>query len=395
MSGTNIETILGEVRQLSEKAEKGMLTPEQKTLLDGLNGKLDEIEEKNAENTQNWLKQQEQEAEFKQRIEDLEDQLVNGAAGHSVDFKNTNAYKALNEYCAKGNLDALEHKDLLRTDSEVSGGVLAATETVPELIKPITEMTPFRQFARVRTIGGKSVTMPVRRELLDASWEGEAEEDETSGSKYGSETITPFRLSVTVPVTMDMLMDSMFDMESEIMSDANERFAQKEGLAFVKGTGNKMPLGFLSDPRIVGNAYTSDASGAVGGDDVIKLLGELKIGYNETLTFNRKTLAYLRTLKGSNGQYLWQPGLNGAAVNNIAGVPYFLSPDMPDVANNATPIAVGDWRRGYQIVDRTAISVVRDDYTQKRKAIVEFTIHRWLTGQPVLPEAIKLLKVKA
>lgn len=392
---SDVEKILGKVRDLSEKMEQGTLTAEQKTLLDGLNGKLDDIETTNAANTKKWQEQAEKETEFKQRIEDLEDQLINGAAGQGVDFKKSNAYIALNQYCKGGDLSEIEHKDLLRTDSENAGGILVATETAGEIIKPITEITMLRQYARVRQIGGKNISMPVRKGLLDAQWEGEAEQGEEGASSYGSETITPFRLSVTVPITMDQLMDSAFDMESEIMGDANERFAQKEGLAFVKGTGVKMPMGFTVDPRIANDAFTSANAGAVDGDDVLKLLGELKTGYNELLTFNRKTLAMLRTLKGSDGQYLWQPGLNGAAINNIGGTPYFLSPDMPDIASNATPIALADFRRGYQIVDRTAISVVRDEYTRKKQAIVEFTIHRWLTGAPVLPEAFKLLKVKA
>lgn len=390
------EQILGKVRELAEKMEKGLVTTEEKQLLGSLNEKLDDLEETNQKNTQSLHEANEQALEQKQRIEDLENELINGRSGHSVDFKNTDAYKALNEFCSKGDKALFELKDdsLLRSDNEISGGVLTTTEVANEIIKPITETSPIRQYARVRTIGSKSLVMPVRKGLLDAAWEGEAEQDEISTSNYGSETITPFRLSVTVPVTMDQLMDSAFDMNAEIMSDANERFAQKEGEGFVKGTGHKMPTGFLVDSRITSNAFETEASGAIKGDDVIKLHGEVKTGYNLMYTFNRRSLAYLRTLKGSDGQYLWQPGLNGGAANTISGVPYFLSEDMPDIANNALAIMCADFRRGYQIIDRTALSVVRDDVTRKRNAIVEFTIHRWLTGQPVLPEAFKVMRVK-
>ena len=68
---------------------------------------------------------------------------------------------------------------------------------------------------------------------------------------------------------------------------------------------------------------------------------------------------------------------------------------MPDIASNAYPIAYGDFRTAYLIVDRTAVEMIRDDYTQKKLAIVEFTIHRWNTGKTVMPEAIKLLKLDA
>lgn len=391
---TDLTAILTEVRRLTELQEKTGITPEQKQQLSDLNTKLDKFEETNAANTKKWHEAEENELELKQRIEDLENQLINTKAGQSVDFRNSQEYKDLQNIVKTGDMSVLtEEKALLRTDSESAGGVLVMGEMASEIIKPITEMSPIRSYARVMTIGSKNIVLPVRTALLDATWEGEAEEDSDSVSSYGSETITPYRLSVTVPITMDMLMDSEFDMETEIMSDANERFAQKEGAAFVSGTGVKMPMGFLSDSVIAADAYESETAATVTGDDVLMLLGELKTGYNETLTFNRRTLAHLRTLKSTDGSYLWQPGLNGVAVNNLAGTPYFLSEDMPDIAANAYPIALADFRRGYRIVDRTALSIVRDEYTSKKKAIVEFTIHRWLTGQPVLREAFKLLKV--
>lgn len=392
---TELSDILSEVRRLTDLQEKSGITPEQKNLLDGLNTKLDEFETKNAENTQKWHEAEEKALEFKQRIEDLEDQLINGRAGKGVDYRNNPEYKALESIIKTGDLSQIEGKALLRTDSESAGGVLVVGEMASEIIKPITEMSPIRTYARVSTIGSKNITLPARKTLLDASWEGEAETGGESASTYGSETVTPYRLSVTVPITMDMLMDSEFNMETEIMADANERFAQKEGAAFVLGTGVKMPAGFLVDSVIAADAYESETAATVTGDDVLKLIGELKTGYNEMLTFNRRTLAHLRTLKSTDGSYLWQPGLNGVAVSNLAGIPYFLSPDMPDIAANALPIAIADFRRGYRIVDRTALSIVRDEYTQKKRAIVEFTLHRWLTGQPVLKEAFKLLKVKS
>lgn len=395
MSDPNIQTILAEVRSLTEKAATGMLSPEQKATLDGLNGKLDKLEEVNADNTKKWVEQQEKETEFKQRIEDLEDALISGKEGKGADYKKSNAYIALTQ-AIKGGVDSVEeHKELLRTDSDVSGGVIAQPEISSRLIEPITELNPIRQYADVMRIGSKSIIMPTVTGEFDCEWEGEAEEGGEDAPSFGTETITPFRLSVTVPVTLDQLMNSSFDVESWIMSKANQRFAKKEGTAFILGNGVKRPLGFIADQKIFDAAMVSEASGFFSGDDIIKLQGELKAGYNELFTFNRRTLARIRTLKGSDGQYLWQPGLNGAAVNQIAGTPYFISPDMPDVAANAVPIAIGDFKRGYQIVDRTDIAFVRDEVTRKKQAIVEVTIHKWVSGKPVQREAFKLLKCKA
>ena len=86
-------------------------------------------------------------------------------------------------------------------------------------------------------------------------------------------------------------------------------------------------------------------------------------------------------------------------MNTINGFPYVLMQDMPgqvaDVfVSDTFPVAFGDFLRGYTIVDRTGMNVVRDEFTMKRKAIIEFTLNRWNYGQVVLPEAITLLKIQ-
>jgi HK97 family phage major capsid protein len=38
-------------------------------------------------------------------------------------------------------------------------------------------------------------------------------------------------------------------------------------------------------------------------------------------------------------------------------------PDMPNEGANTFPIAVGDFNKGYRIVDRVMVSVLRDPFT--------------------------------
>ena len=107
---------------------------------------------------------------------------------------------------------------------------------------------------------------------------------------------------------------------------------------------------------------------------------------------NRRTLADIRTRKSTTGSFLWMPGLNGPVANTINGYNYVLANTMADQADDSYSVAFGDFRRGYTIVDRTGLSVIRDELTLKKKAIVEFTMNRWNTGLVVLTEAIKVLR---
>lgn len=394
---SNTQIVLNEVRRLTSKIEKNRITDTERKTLAGLNKELDKHEEKNAVVTYALLERHKKQKEFNDRLNDLEDQLMNTNHGKSKDWRNSDAYKAMVQGIRYG-IDKVspEYKsqNLLRSDTDTSGGMIA-TETISNrILEPIIEMSPFRRYCSTITINTKTLTMPTYLGDLQCEWEGEAEEGILTTAGFGTQSVTPFRLSTTVPVTIDMLMNASFPIESYVMGKANQAFSLKENTAFCKGTGFKQPMGFLSHPEIFNDARETKSSGKVDGDDVMLLLGDLKSGYSEMLALNRKTLAKLRTLKTTAAGYLWQPGLDGGVISTIAGCPYFIAPEMPDVASGQCPIAVADWKQGYQIVDRTGVSFVRDEITQKRNAIVEITVHKWLTGAPLVNEAFKLLKVK-
>jgi HK97 family phage major capsid protein len=87
--------------------------------------------------------------------------------------------------------------------------------------------------------------------------------------------------------------------------------------------------------------------------------------------------------------------LQGGVTNTILGHPYVEATDMPNAAQDASMIAFGDFRRGYMIVDRVALSVLRDPFTQATTGNVRYIARRRVGGQVILPEAIVKLTQKA
>ena len=63
---------------------------------------------------------------------------------------------------------------------------------------------------------------------------------------------------------------------------------------------------------------------------------------------------------------------------------------MPDLAAGALPIAFGDFQRGYLIVDRTGVRVLRDPYTNK--PYVMFYTTKRVGGGVDNPECLRILK---
>lgn len=402
--------------ELRSKAEKfGEDSAEFKEFQAKTEKVFDETEKKNQELVKQMAEEVKKNDALKERMESLELEIVTKSQASDVDYKTMPEYKAFEQVIRHGLdgvsdeerktfLDYHREQKTLRSDDQTRGGYLVVNEQDNQIIKQITEISNVRQIARVKTVSKKTLDIPTRTGIPSATYEGEAEAGNDTNSTYGAEQVTTYRLTNTIPFTQDQMMDSSFDLMSEINMDNGEAFAQAEGRGFVNGTGFKQPEGFLqhaalstafnASTNLVGYRETENV-GAITGDDLLLMTGDLKVGYNPMFVFNRQTLAKLRTLKGTDGHYLWQENLAPGAPNTIAGEPYMVLQDMPSIAANSFSVAYGDFMRGYCITDRTGTLMIMDEYSQKRKAIIELTFHRWNTGQVILPEAIKLLRTKA
>lgn len=336
-------------------------------------------------------KQDKEFIDLSKKFGDLEKQAYRPAANASDEAKAVER-KAFNKALRfdQDELSAEEYK-YLRTDSNVEGGFLCPPEYDADMIKLVTDISPIRDLARVTTTSRKSVQIPIRKSLPSGGYEGEAEEDGKSNSNYDMVTLTPYRLSNTVEYTRNILLDSVFNIESELQADQAESFAQIEGNAFVNGTGVKQPLGFLKRTTDGGKLATTLLTAALTGNDLIKVTAQVKTTYyNPIFMFNQQTLVDIRTLKDSEDRYLFEYGNLAAGMPaTIAGYKYVIIPDMPNLtAATAVPVVFGDMARGYRIVDLEGLFVIRDPYAQKRKGIVEITFTKFNTGQQVNSEAL-------
>ncbi len=287
-----------------------------------------------------------------------------------------------------------EYKALTVGDA-TQAGYLAPPEYVREIIKGIVEFSPVRSLARIRTTSQKSVQVPKRTGTFAAVWVAEVgTRAETTGLAYGLEEIPAHEAYGLVDVSFAMLEDSVFDLEAELREEFSEQFGVTEGTAFVSGTGVGQPEGVLTNAAISYSA-SGDAN-LITGDGLISLYFDVKDYYARrgTWLLKRSTLKAIRQLKESTtGNYLWQPGLAGSTPATILDRPYMEAVDMPAIAANAFPVVFGDWNRGYNIVDRIEINVVRDPYTQAGSGKVRFHARKRVGGQVVVAEALRKLKI--
>ncbi|MCD2185229.1 phage major capsid protein [Rhizobium sp. GN54] len=282
--------------------------------------------------------------------------------------------------------------------TDTAGGFLVPETFVAELLRNVVQFSPVRAYARVMSIAGADVTLPKRTGTMSAVWVGETADRTGTQPTYGDIKLTPYEAACFIDVSNQLLEDAALNISSELSFDAAEEFGRLEGAAFVSGDGVGKPKGILAETTI-GTVITGHAStlGSAPADKMIDAFYALPAAYraNATWGMNSTTLATVRKLKDSQGNFLWQPGLVAGQPDTILGRPVAELPDMPDVAAASTPIVLGDFSQGYRIVDRVSLALLRDPYSLATKGQTRFHLRRRVGGGVVKAEAFKLIKVAA
>jgi HK97 family phage major capsid protein len=204
--------------------------------------------------------------------------------------------------------------------------------------------------------------------------------------------------------TSALLDDAAVDIDEWIADEVRLSFAEQEGTAFVTGNGTGKPRGFLDYTKVANASWswgnigyiTTGQAGAFPasdpGDKLIDLVYAVKSGYraNGTFVLNRATQAVVRKMKDGDGNYLWQPAAKAGDASTLMGFAIAESEDMPDIATDSYAIAFGDFRRGYLVVDRAGIRILRDPYSSK--PYVLFYTTKRVGGGVQDFDAIKLLR---
>jgi HK97 family phage major capsid protein len=325
---------------------------------------------------------------------------ANGAAA----LEHKQAYEAYVRAGETANLRALETK-ALSAGSNPDGGYLVPPEIEQTIGQRLTAISPIRAIAGVRTISGNIYKKPFMTSGPAVGWVGETDARPQTASPTLDELSFPaMELYAQPAATASLLEDAAVDIEQWIAQEVEQVFAEQEGIAFVSGDGNNKPKGFLSYTTVANGSWTwgnigTVATGVAGAfpasdpsDVLIDLVYALGPGYRQNAVFvmNRKTQSTIRKFKDSTGNYLWQPPAVAGARASLMGFALHDAEDMPDVAADSLSIAFGDFNRGYLVVDRAGVSVLRDPYSAK--PYVLFYTTKRVGGGVQDFDAIKLLK---
>lgn len=330
-------------------------------------------------------------------------QLKAGVAvrDEDIDFAGIKAWnEAFPMYLRSRDDRAIEQKALM-VGSDPDGGQWVPTMVSNRIITQVYESSPVRQLATVENISTDALEIPTDLGQIDYGWVGETDPRPVTGTpQVGTIRIPVFEMYAQPQATQKLLEDAAIDVTAWLSNKIAQRFARVEATAFVAGTGIGQPRGFLTYPNgttlpgTIQQIHSGNAT-ALTTDGLITLMVSLKEPYapNANWLMQRATVGSVMLLKDGDGQYIWRAGLDGGKPSVLLGSPVMQAADMQAVGAGALPVAYGDFRQAYTIVDRLGITTLRDPFTAK--PFVLFYTRRRVGGDVVNFEAIKLQVIAA
>lgn len=332
-----------------------------------------------------------------ERLDALEAKLARpGAAGNDNAKPDQIEVKAFGAFLRRGKemLPEIEVKSLV-VGTDATAGYLAPKDMAASVIKLLVEHSPIRAYANVISIGAPAIQMPRRLTGTGATWTAEAADRTTSEPSFEQLTLTPYELATFTDVSNQLLEDNAYNLEGFLADDFAEAFGKTEGLALVKGTGTGQPKGIMVASGIteVKTGVAADFPSTSPADVLIGMFHKLPGAHaqNAQWLMNRNTLAAVRKWKNTTGDYIVLDSLKEGAPPTLLGRPIVEAIDMDDIGANKFPILFGDLK-GFTIVDRLGLAVMRDPYTQMTKGIVRFHARKRVGSDLTHPDRFVKLK---
>ncbi|NJL55131.1 phage major capsid protein [bacterium] len=181
-------------------------------------------------------------------------------------------------------------------------------------------------------------------------------------------------MSKEVRISRALLQNARINVEQYVQAQIVEQFGYAEEVAFIIGTGVQQPQGLLKETAIP--TYPTATTLVIGEADIVNWSQSLPSGWERDATiianksFQRKVLGLLGVGAASDfANYVSFNFTAGMPALTIAGYPVITSDAFPTgitastdaYIQNSLVAVLGNFRRGYVIVDNDMMTVQRLD----------------------------------
>ncbi|WP_026823933.1 phage major capsid protein [Arsenophonus nasoniae] len=301
--------------------------------------------------------------------------------------------------------DALRHYVLtgetrgLSTGVPADGGYTVIPELNKQIMQRLSDESVMRKICTIKTTHSNEYKqlVSVGGAVINHGEEGKAR-TETATPKLEEVSIKLFPVYAYPKTTQEILDFSDVDILGWLTREIADTFVDTEETDLVSGNGTKKAKGFLAYPRDT-KADKDRSFGTLQKQEVTKLEADSLIDLKFTLknkyrknavwVMNSNTAAKVQKLKNGNGDYIWRERLQVGDPDSLLGLSVHYLEFMDDDV-----IALGDFKRGYTIVDHQTGTRTRPDNITE-PGFIKIHTDKYLGGGLVDSNAIKVLEVKA
>ncbi len=298
-------------------------------------------------------------------------------------------------------LEPPERKSLTSFSFGANAWILApemSNQVLSCLVDPTNLVGPMNNIA----ISGASIKFPIDNvRLANAGWACETDcfannptPDLQNG--LGELEIKTETIRHIVCAGADLIQDSSFDIQGWVLQKVAQAFRNTINAAIILGNGVGMPLGLLNPNRGIPACETSPVTpaGQFTWQDLVMLKFEVPMEWQAGCSYlmNQRTFGLLLTMSDSAQRPIWGQLPGGLPGFTLAGSPINIVTQMPDVQPGSTPIAFGNWRAAYTIVNPRATTMLTDPYSAGWCTLFKFDAR--LGGAVTCSNAARLLRIR-
>ncbi len=304
--------------------------------------------------------------------------LQNNFEVKSVDFENRTNIESEDfvNYIRTGEIQTQNVMEFKAQNGSFDAGIPVSVNSGNLISYHLSKLSVMRKLCRVQVISTDSFDVLIEKDGGKATWGTPKTTDPAK------KNIRTFELVAEPKATIKLIEDVRTDIEQFMSEEIAKSFALAEDDAFLNGDGTNNPQGLLNIKDI--NSSKLDLT----TESLFSMVDTINSSYSGNLSFlmTKKTEMQIKALKDNNDRHIWQGKILEGENNTIFGIPVFNSNFMPD-----DKIILGNFDKGYKIVEKFGNYVMRDPYTQR--PFIKFYTSKKIGGDVVDADAFHILVI--
>ncbi len=237
-----------------------------------------------------------------------------------------------------------------------AGGNLVPTTFYERLMAHLIEVSAILQSGAtiLNTSGGESIQVPKTTSHSTAALTAEAAALTASDPAFSQAALGAYKYGHLIQVSRELLDDSGVDLEGYLAMQSGRALGNALGADLVTGNGSSKPTGILQSTTlgvtgptgVSGGLGATSASANQGADLLFDLFYSVIAPYRASSAaawiVRDSTMAVLRKIKDTTGQYIFQPSMIAGTPDTLVGKPIYTDPFVPAIATSGKSIIFGD-----------------------------------------------------